>query len=626
MNLKALTRISFPRDLFLDRRKARYCFGEGADRVLVVQAGKTVTRRELEALFLPFVPVEPHWDETMFEEDVVQHLLTLIPASAPPPIRPAAGQPPAAQPVQRPAAVPPPAVKAPPPPAVKAAPPAPAPAQPPPKAAPAPPSPPKVRPPAPPRSSPPRPPAPSPPPARPATPASPVPGPPAAPPALKVLGLREELREQVFEKITTPEGRDALLGGKMDGEIQGLVAAICQEVMPRQILAAHPGPKEKSDTDVFMDHAMTSQAFGLQFALGQTDLFLMAKSAILQSLTEADRKNIQTIKQALLLGKPSATFQKRLSQYYQEITKYLRLRKTDPLVTELIERSKYIYFEDRVDRIPEPALALGVADGFVTLQEGGKLTLEILRLIPQRLRRILQREAARAIEAVEGLLRDSCYNEFHKALHAQMSGGDYCSFFPISPTQYGLVIFDVSGHEEQASGLRDLLVQVLEKLPGRGDPAKVVGLLNRFVVQYPFPEDVFVSMVYGVLDATQGTFTYANAGHHPPYLVRADSLNRLEETGGLALNMGEDEYENGSVVLVPRDCLVLYTDGLTEAVQLEHEGSKELFGHRRLETAITGQKIGGLKAKRAVESILSAVRDQGFQIEDDITIQVYRHI
>ena len=99
-------------------------------------------------------------------------------------------------------------------------------------------------------------------------------------------------------------------------------------------------------------------------------------------------------------------------------------------------------------------------------------------------------------------------------------------------------------------------------------------------------------------------------------------------TGGTALGLLDSiASPTAEFPLDPGDALVFYTDGLTEAVnEKASEGRKELFGHRRLEDAIASRQIGALKAKRAVESILAAVRDQGFQIEDDITVQVYRHV
>jgi len=440
-----------------------------------------------------------------------------------------------------------------------------------------------------------------------------------------VANLRRELRDHVFRKIATEEGEANLIAGRLDGEIQSMVTAIAREVSPHQIIAASTA--DRSEADTFTDHAMASQAFGAQLALGDTDLFMMAKSAILQTLTEADRRNIQTIKQTILTGNHSPTFQRRLSQYYGEIARYLRGRKTDDAIIELIYQSKYIYFDERVEKLPGPSLALGITDGFVTLRDAGRLTLEILGVLPGRLQKLLPAGSSGILRSVEGLLRDSCYNEFRRSIAVGLSGGDHCDFFQVGPKSHGLIIFDVSGHSEQASGLRDLLVQAIEKLPDRNDPARVLNTLNRFALRYPFPEDIFVTMVYGVIDAGEGKFTYANAGHHPPYLVRKSALRRLEGIGGIALNMGDDEYQNGYLRLELQDSLVLYTDGLTEASHAkEAGGKKELFGTRRLEDAIAEKKIGALKAKRAVESILAAVRDQGFQIEDDISIQVYRHV
>jgi serine phosphatase RsbU (regulator of sigma subunit) len=82
------------------------------------------------------------------------------------------------------------------------------------------------------------------------------------------------------------------------------------------------------------------------------------------------------------------------------------------------------------------------------------------------------------------------------------------------------------------------------------------------------------------------------------------------------------------------DCLIFYTDGLLEAVQeTESKGAaasdapgKEFFGKNRLEEALTRRQVHNKRAGEAVDLILAAAQDQGFTIEDDITIQVYRHV
>jgi hypothetical protein len=587
MEIQTLTAIAFPRDLFLDRRKAKYRFRQGPDQVLITAAGSSIGMEELRLLFHPYERIEIHRDEEMFDEEVLLFLKTILARKMLAAARPSA----TAEKVE--------------------------PAGSPRSVAPATPV--------------PRPPSPSPKAAVTQGPGAGAPAPneaPRPPPPAKVVArIREDLKEQVFRKIATPEGESALIAGHLDGKIQDLVHAIGREVNPHQILAAPSSAEERTETDACTDHAMTSQAFGAQLALGETDLFLVAKSAILQTLTEADRKNIQTIKHSLLVDGPRANYEKRLSQYYEEIAKYLRGRKTDPRVVDLIFESKYIYFAEPIGILPGPSLALGATDAFAALREGGNYSIEILGIIPPRLRKLLPSQATKTLKAVENLLRESCYNEYRKAIEAGCSGGDHCDFFPVGPRSYGLLIFDVSGHAKQASDLRDLLVKVISKVPDRSDPARLLNTLNRFIFKYPFPADVFVSMVYGVIDADESRFVYANAGHHPPYLVRRDSLTRLEGVGGIPLNMGDEEYENGSVRLGTLDSLVLYTDGLTEAVNEASGGRrKELFGHRRLEDAIKAKKIGDLKGQKVIGCILSAVHDQGFEIQDDITIQVYRHV
>ncbi len=637
MDLRELKSITFQCELFLDRKTAKYCFEPGPDRVSIIPVASATSIEELELLFLPFNPTKLERLEDMFSPEVLRFLATLLApqrqaAPAPVPVR-AVTPPPSAPKANMPAPRVAPAVTA----APKAAPVNPTPGAPAKVSVPLPVLPPQKaaetsvpRPKTPPPKCPAPAPPPAPPPSRTAPPAAEAAPPPKPnpPPAVKIASAREDLRERVFEKLSTEEGKAAILSGRLDTEIQTFVEAFYGEVRPRQILAEPSRERDRSDNDVVMDQAMTSQAFGAQLQLEKADLFMLAKSAILQSMTEADRRNIQVIKQSLLLGKCSPAYAKRLDQYYQEIMKFLRGRKVEDSLVELIHKSRYVYFDGLSETLPKPAVALGVADAFVTLREAGKFTVEILRILPEKVRKRAYKQAKEVLEQIDQLLKDSCYNEYRKAIDSRLSGGDHCAFVPTGPTSYALWIFDVSGHEERASRLRDALVAAFGGIKDRSDPARVVATLGRFVEQVPFPEDVFVSMVYGVVDLQESRFVYANAGHHPPYLVRDNRLVRLEETGGLALNMGDASYANGIAPLVPMDCLVLYTDGLTEAVQHQAvaAGRKELFGHRRLETAIAQQKIGSQKARRAVESILAAVRDQGFEIEDDITIQVYRHI
>ncbi len=132
----------------------------------------------------------------------------------------------------------------------------------------------------------------------------------------------------------------------------------------------------------------------------------------------------------------------------------------------------------------------------------------------------------------------------------------------------------------------------------------------------------FVTAFYGIFDPQTGSFTYANGGHNPPYLfkIKENAVHRLTRTGLPVGVLAGMEWDRGSVKIGPGDVLVLFTDGLTEAM----DGRRDLFGEARLEKAIRS----GLKrsAHSLSEHILEAVA--GFvgpaSRSDDITLVVMK--
>ena len=126
-----------------------------------------------------------------------------------------------------------------------------------------------------------------------------------------------------------------------------------------------------------------------------------------------------------------------------------------------------------------------------------------------------------------------------------------------------------------------------------------------------------------IIDLRSDSFRYANAGHHPPYLVRNKQVLAVRQND-LLLRISPYRYTNYRLKLRQDDSLVFYSDGLTEA--RNKAGNGETYGTSRLETSLAAHNLSGMRAKRAVTAILKAVADEGFNIEDDITIQVYRHL
>jgi sigma-B regulation protein RsbU (phosphoserine phosphatase) len=137
------------------------------------------------------------------------------------------------------------------------------------------------------------------------------------------------------------------------------------------------------------------------------------------------------------------------------------------------------------------------------------------------------------------------------------------------------------------------------------------------------PLDLFVTAFYGVLDLATGEFTYANAGHNPPILVRADgTVSNLPALGGVAMGvmMGLSYAEN-SVTLSAGDTLLLYTDGISEAMDRDaHE-----FTVGRLIRSL------GDSYRESVEIVMSSLIDSvhefvgGAPQSDDITCLIVRY-
>jgi sigma-B regulation protein RsbU (phosphoserine phosphatase) len=151
-------------------------------------------------------------------------------------------------------------------------------------------------------------------------------------------------------------------------------------------------------------------------------------------------------------------------------------------------------------------------------------------------------------------------------------------------------------------------------------PELVLGSVNQRILKDTDALQ-FVTAFYGVLDPVSGTLSYCNAGHCPPYLVsplNGEPVQRLVRTGMPLGILGDETWERGVVQLGPGDALVLYTDGITEAVNEQNE----LFGEERLLESVKANL--GRPAEDVRDAILGAVR--GFAGDapqsDDIALAV----
>lgn len=176
------------------------------------------------------------------------------------------------------------------------------------------------------------------------------------------------------------------------------------------------------------------------------------------------------------------------------------------------------------------------------------------------------------------------------AAHYQTSaraGGDYYDFFPLDEDRWGVFIGDVSGHGTPAAVLMAITHAIAHAQPGtHTPPAALLDYLNNQLAGAYTRNGTFVTAFYAVLDPIRRTLAYARAGHNPPRLVRNGRVVPLEEIGALPLGIiGGQRYEEARVDLKPGDLLLLYTDGITEAVSADGAAG-EMFGTQRLDRVL----------------------------------------
>lgn len=169
------------------------------------------------------------------------------------------------------------------------------------------------------------------------------------------------------------------------------------------------------------------------------------------------------------------------------------------------------------------------------------------------------------------------------------AGGDYYDFFPIDDGVWGIFIADVSGHGTPAAVLMAITHAIAHTRPGKPQPpGELLAHINRHLTRSYTSSGTFVTAFYATLDVRTRVLTFSSAGHNPPRLRRGDGVRSLDAPGGLPLGIMDDEiYGESSITLERGDVLLLYTDGITEAMApTDSSGTRELFGVERLDAEI----------------------------------------
>ncbi len=180
-------------------------------------------------------------------------------------------------------------------------------------------------------------------------------------------------------------------------------------------------------------------------------------------------------------------------------------------------------------------------------------------------------------------------------------GGDYFDYVPLEGGRLGVVIADVSGKGTPASLMMASVHAWLRALAGSEPAARVLERLNRFV--YSSTETSrYVTLFYGELDPRSHRLVYVNAGHVPPFVVRAAGGEERLRSGGPVLGLLEEvTLEPGEIELGPGDLLAAVTDGVTEATS----PSDQEFGDERVRQALAAHKGAGALA--TLSGLIAAV-------------------
>jgi len=229
------------------------------------------------------------------------------------------------------------------------------------------------------------------------------------------------------------------------------------------------------------------------------------------------------------------------------------------------------------------------------------------------------------------------------SIPSRQVGGDYFDFVDLADGRLGVVVGDVSGKGIPAALLMANLQATLQgQVIHPGTVAQTMGRINDLMVRASGTA-MYATFFYGVLDRITGAFAYSNAGHEPPILLRSDgALDRLE-VGGIPIGMLPGAvWEEARVTIGAGDLLVLFSDGITEAMgpmiltagslfgggdgdDEEEEAEPDFFGSERLIEMVRGST--GKTALAVRDAILAAVAvyTRGEPQSDDMTLVVLRH-
>jgi serine phosphatase RsbU (regulator of sigma subunit) len=269
-------------------------------------------------------------------------------------------------------------------------------------------------------------------------------------------------------------------------------------------------------------------------------------------------------------------------------------------------------------------------DQFALMIENARLTDRVVE------QETLRRDIALASDVQRRLLPDAppraeSADFAAVSIPARRIGGDYYDFVELRDREIGIALADVSGKGVAAALIMSVVQASLRIIASEGGiaPPRLLARMNEFVYRST-PASKYATFFYAQLDEQCRQLRYVNAGHNPPYLLRAaqgstvgSAPATIEElsAGGTVVGMfPEMEYEEATVALCPGDVLLVFTDGVPEA----HNPANEEFGEERLQQLL--REIAHLPADEMSSRISAEMKNWIRDAEqyDDLTFIVMK--
>lgn len=256
------------------------------------------------------------------------------------------------------------------------------------------------------------------------------------------------------------------------------------------------------------------------------------------------------------------------------------------------------------------------------------ISIENARLFREAIeKQKLEDELAIAREIQKGLLPRALPEipQFQIAainISSKQVGGDYYDALKISPDAYVIAIGDVSGKGTPAALLMANVQASLRAFAPMGlSIAEATTRINDLTCMNT-GQDKFITFFWGALNAKDREFRYVNAGHNPPFLLRANgTVERLEE-GGIILGLMKTTvpYVESAVTLRSGDVIVMFTDGVSEAMNANEQD----FTEEKLEAVI--KPLRTLTPEEIIKQVQVALEEhtRGTPQSDDITMLVLK--